>query len=148
VDSNGEILPRGVEQLAREPRIMRILLFAGIALATSSSLATGQVLKFECLFNYDKPPPVVRQIDIDVANKQALLTVSHLSDRKTQVGPLPATITPQKVTWSETVTRGRASSTTTYTVDRTKMSLHIHIDYNTFMDQDPWDQTSNCKARS
>jgi hypothetical protein len=124
---------------------MRVLLAAAILLA-APSLATGQVLKFECTFNYEKPPPMVRWVDIDVPKKEASLTLSHLSPPK-HVGTFPATITAQKVTWTTTATAGRASSTTTYTIDRSKMSLHIHIDYNTFMDQDPWKQTSNCKAK-
>jgi hypothetical protein len=89
---------------------------------------------------------IVRFIEINVAAKQATLVLQLDPTRTRTIGTFPASITADKITWTQTTTRGRASSTTTYTLIRKSMAFNIHIDYNAFMDQDPWDQTSQCKA--
>jgi hypothetical protein len=110
------------------------------------------VTKFECAITHSNGDKIVRLIEIDGAAKQASLSTLTVPARgrgnpftSRVSGPFPATITADKITWMRTTTVGRASSTTTYTLMRKTQTFNIHTDYNAFMDQDPWDETSQCK---
>jgi hypothetical protein len=127
--------------------MLRFILTAG--LLCLSTAVKAQVFKFECVYEHPQPrangtliEPTVRLIELNATTKQVWLIGSPPANR---FGPFRATITPEKITWSETFTKGRASSTTNYTLERKNRTLNIHIIYNAFMEQDPWDQMSPCK---
>ncbi len=90
---------------------------------------------------------VVHIVEIDMQSKQARLWARFGSSvTNGPFGPFAVAVTPQKVTWVEKTATGRAASKTTYTFDRSTQKLTIHIDYNAFMDQDPWTEVSSCKS--
>jgi hypothetical protein len=98
---------------------------------------------FEC---YAASTDITRIVQIDENTNQVRFWVKLQPTLARSVGPFYATITPRKITWAQITTRGRASSTTTYTLDRQMLTFNIHIIYNDFMDMDPWDNTSPCKT--
>jgi hypothetical protein len=111
-----------------------------LAAAPTASIAKVQTIKFEC----PAPNKAVTHI-VEIDGGQARLW-ARFSPTLTNgpFGPFPATITPDRISWSQSKRVGNESSRTTYVIERKTYSLSIEIKNS--WDNDPWREKSPCKA--